>query len=86
MLVEVAQRLTGAMRAHDTVARLGGDEFVILVELAQPEDAMPVAEKLVEVVNLPFRLAEQELRVSASVGIAIYPEDGATRHDLVINA
>ncbi|MFX6702266.1 diguanylate cyclase, partial [Acinetobacter baumannii] len=49
-------------------------------------DAMPVAEKLVEVVNLPFRLAEQELRVSASVGIAIYPEDGATRHDLVINA
>lgn len=86
LLVKVAQRLVGAIRAHDTVARLGGDEFVILVDLVSPEDAMPVAEKLVEAVNVPFRLAGQELRVSASVGIAIYPEDGATRHDLVINA
>ncbi|MCP1573745.1 diguanylate cyclase (GGDEF)-like protein [Herbaspirillum rubrisubalbicans] len=86
LLVEVARRLSSIMRAQDTVARLGGDEFVILVELEQPEDAMPVAEKLVEVVNQAFTLAQQELRVSASVGIAIYPEDGATRHDLVINA
>ncbi|ALU90485.1 EAL domain transmembrane protein [Herbaspirillum rubrisubalbicans M1] len=86
LLVEVARRLSSIMRAQDTVARLGGDEFVILVELERPEGAMPVAEKLVEVVNQAFTLAQQELRVSASVGIAIYPEDGATRHDLVINA
>ncbi|TQK13365.1 MULTISPECIES: bifunctional diguanylate cyclase/phosphodiesterase [unclassified Herbaspirillum] len=86
LLVEVAQRLNNAMRAHDTVARLGGDEFVILVELNQPDDAMPVAEKLVEVVNQPFTVEKHELRVSASIGIAIYPDDGDTRHDLVINA
>ncbi|NUU01185.1 putative bifunctional diguanylate cyclase/phosphodiesterase [Herbaspirillum robiniae] len=86
LLVEVAERLTGSMRAHDTVARLGGDEFVILVDLVKPDDAMPVAEKLVEVVNQPFMVDKHELRVSASVGIAIYPEDGSTRHDLVINA
>ncbi|AON55566.1 putative bifunctional diguanylate cyclase/phosphodiesterase [Herbaspirillum seropedicae] len=86
LLVEVAQRLTSSSRANDTVARLGGDEFVILVDLNTPEDAMGVAEKLVEAVNQPFKVDQHELRVSASVGIAIYPEDGATRHDLVINA
>ncbi|QNB08479.1 EAL domain-containing protein [Herbaspirillum frisingense] len=86
LLVEVARRLTATTRAHDTVARLGGDEFVILVDLTLPDDAMPVAEKLVEAVNQPFRVGEHELRVSASIGIAIYPEDGNTRHDLVINA
>ncbi|MFJ3047701.1 putative bifunctional diguanylate cyclase/phosphodiesterase [Herbaspirillum chlorophenolicum] len=86
LLVEVAQRLSNVMRAHDTVARLGGDEFVILVELDKPDDAMPVAEKLVEAVNQPFMVEKHELRVSASIGIAIYPDDGNTRHDLVINA
>ena len=86
LLMEVGRRLSNAMRAHDTVARLGGDEFVILVELGKAEDAMAVAEKVVEVVNLPFMVDDHELRVSASVGIAIYPEDGSTRHDLVINA
>ncbi|MBP0599296.1 EAL domain-containing protein [Herbaspirillum sp. LeCh32-8] len=86
LLIEVADRLICSMRAHDTVARLGGDEFVILVDLSRPDDAMPVAEKLVEVVNQPFVVEGHELRVSASVGIAIYPEDGSTRHDLVINA
>ncbi|MBO9537541.1 EAL domain-containing protein [Herbaspirillum sp.] len=86
LLVEVAQRLSGVVRAQDTVARLGGDEFVILAELNKPDDAMPVAEKLVEAVNLPFMVEKHELRVSASIGIAIYPDDGNTRHDLVINA
>ncbi len=86
LLMEVGRRLSNAMRAHDTVARLGGDEFVILVELGKADDAMAVAEKVVEVVNLPFMVDDHELRVSASVGIAIYPEDGSTRHDLVINA
>jgi diguanylate cyclase (GGDEF)-like protein len=71
LLVEVARRLTATTRAHDTVARLGGDEFVILVDLTLPDDAMPVAEKLVEAVNQPFRLGEHELRVSASIGIAL---------------
>ncbi|WP_343742966.1 putative bifunctional diguanylate cyclase/phosphodiesterase [Herbaspirillum huttiense] len=86
LLVSVAQRLTQTMRAQDTVARLGGDEFVILAELAQPDDAMPIAQKVVEVINKMFLVDTHELRVSASVGIAIYPADGSTRHELVINA
>jgi len=86
MLVEVAQRITATTRAQDTVARLGGDEFVIMVELKQPDDAMAIADKLVNIINEPFQIQGHELRVSASIGIAIYPEDGANRHDLVINA
>jgi diguanylate cyclase (GGDEF)-like protein len=86
LLVAVATRLADSMRAHDTVARLGGDEFVILVDLEKPDDAMAVAEKLVDIINRPFMVEKYELRVSASIGIAIYPADGSTRHDLVINA
>ena len=86
LLVEVAQRICSVMRAQDTVARLGGDEFVMLVELKEPDDAMAIAEKLVNIVNKTFHVQKHELRVSASIGIAIYPEDGSNRHDLVINA
>ena len=86
LLVKVAQRLQEVTRAHDTVARLGGDEFVMLVELKKTEDAMSIAEKVVEAIGQPFNIEGQELRVSTSLGIAIYPEDGSTRHDLVINA
>ncbi len=86
LLVEVAHRLTGVARTLDTVARLGGDEFVILVDLHNPDDAMQVAQTLVETISRPFLLDGNELRVSASIGIAIYPQDGRTRHDLVINA
>ncbi len=86
MLVEVAQRVRSVMRAQDTVARLGGDEFVMLVDLKEPDDAVTVADKLVKIINEPFNIEKHELRVSASIGIAIYPEDGSSRHDLVINA
>jgi len=86
MLVEVAQRIRSVMRAQDTVARLGGDEFVMLVDLKEPDDAVTVADKLVKIINQSFNIEKHELRVSASIGIAIYPEDGSSRHDLVINA
>jgi len=86
LLVEVARRIASVMRAQDTVARLGGDEFVILAELKEPDDAMEIAGKLVSIVNENFHIQKHDLRVSASIGIAIYPEDGNNRHDLVINA
>jgi len=86
LLVEVAQRICGITRAQDTVARLGGDEFVIVAELHHPDEALQIANKLIEVFSEPFQLQKLTLRVSASVGIAIYPQDGSTRHDLVINA
>jgi diguanylate cyclase (GGDEF)-like protein len=86
LLVEVAKRICSVMRAQDTVARLGGDEFVMLVELKEPDDAMTIADKLVNIVNESFHVQKHDLRVSASIGIAIYPEDGNNRHDLVVNA
>jgi len=86
LLVEVARRIGSVTRAQDTVARLGGDEFVIVAELTQPDDAVSIAEKLVQVINETFQIQKHLLQVSISVGIAIYPEDGSNRHDLVINA
>lgn len=86
LLIDVANRIRSIMRAHDTVARLGGDEFVLLVDLKERDDAVTIADKLVTIINEPFHIQRHDLSVSASVGIAIYPEDGSTRHDLVINA
>jgi len=86
LLVKVAERLDSIMRGHDTVARLGGDEFVLLIELRKIEDAVSVAEKVVKAINRPFTLSNHELRVSTSIGIAIYPDDGQSSRDLVTNA
>lgn len=86
LLMQIAERLSGAVRAQDTVARLGGDEFVILVDLKSPEDAIPVAAKLVDTIARSVWVDNQELRVSASIGIAIYPEDGRESRVLMVNA
>lgn len=86
LLIEVARRICSITRSQDTVARLGGDEFVILVELNEPDDAVTVADKLIKSIHEVFYIQKHELRVSASIGIAIYPEDGSSRHDLVVNA
>ncbi len=76
VLQEVARRLVEAVRADDTVSRQGGDEFVLLlVRLADPRDAARVAEKLIQAVELPILVEGQELRISASVGIALFPQD-----------
>ncbi|HVL35957.1 MAG TPA: PAS domain S-box protein, partial [Burkholderiales bacterium] len=74
LLLEVSTRLQKAVRPGDTVARLGGDEFVILlVDLAQPGDTAVVARKLAEALERPVQLASRELRVTASMGIAVFP-------------
>lgn len=86
LLMEISERLSSAVRAQDTVARLGGDEFVILADLTSPEDAISVAAKLLDSIAQSVWVDNNELRVSASIGIAIYPEDGKDRHELMVNA
>jgi len=87
MLIEAARRLRSAVRGSDTVSRLGGDEFVLLLtELETPDHAAHVAEKLLQVVAEPFSLEGHELNVTPSIGIALFPEDGADPDALLKNA
>jgi diguanylate cyclase (GGDEF)-like protein len=87
LLIHVARRLQQCVRSCDTVARLGGDEFAfILSDLAQAQDATIVAEKVIAVLLAPFELEAQEIYISASVGISIYPGDGIDADSLLRNA
>jgi diguanylate cyclase (GGDEF)-like protein/PAS domain S-box-containing protein len=87
LLMEVARRLDACVRASDTVARLGGDEFaLILIELRRPEDAAVVARKAVRAIAECFRLENQEVHTTASVGITIYPTDSDDPDQLLRDA
>lgn len=87
LLVQVAQRLQQCVRSCDTVARLSGDEFgFILSNLTHPEDATVVAEKVIGALSLMFELEGQEVYISASLGISIYPGDGDDADSLLRSA
>jgi diguanylate cyclase (GGDEF)-like protein len=87
LLVSAAQRLRHAVRAEDTVARHGGDEFlVILGGLASADDADPIAEKIVAAFAPSFEIGGNELVVTTSLGLAVYPEDGDEAATLLRNA
>ncbi|WP_232496476.1 GGDEF domain-containing phosphodiesterase [Methylotenera sp. 73s] len=77
VLLMVAQRLDAAVRACDTVARIGGDEFVALIdEIKTDEDIIPIVERIVQSIKEPFLVGDQQIEISCSVGIAVYPRDG----------
>ncbi|MDZ7839730.1 MAG: diguanylate cyclase [Gammaproteobacteria bacterium] len=77
LLVQVAQRLSAAIRDRDTVARLGGDEFAVIQrEIRDSDDAARLAERIVEELTRPFRVEDREIRIGASVGVSLCPEHG----------
>jgi diguanylate cyclase (GGDEF)-like protein len=86
LLTEIGQRIKAGVRAQDTVARLGGDEFVLIANVGEPEDAATLAEHILSVIREPFMLSGHEMRVSSSVGIAMYPDNGRDKHELLTNA
>ena len=87
LLQEVARRVKGCLRDSDTVARLGGDEFVVLLpEIDDGKYAAIVGQKILSAVARPFLLIGQEFRVTASVGISSYPQDGLDELTLMKNA
>ena len=86
LLIELAQRLRLALREGDTIARLGGDEFILLLPGADGASAEQVAQKLLHVVSQPYQIEQYDLNVTASMGIAIYPDDGADIETLSKNA
>jgi diguanylate cyclase (GGDEF)-like protein/PAS domain S-box-containing protein len=83
LLQEAARRMKTCLRSSDTVGRIGGDEFVILLPVIEHEqDALQVAEKILEALRQPFRIAGEVLDISCSIGIALYPEHGASVAEL----
>lgn len=74
LLRQIAKRLVACVRAGDTVARTGGDEFVILLtEIARPESAAQVAEKVIAAFREPFHIQGRTVSITTSIGIAVYP-------------
>jgi diguanylate cyclase (GGDEF)-like protein/PAS domain S-box-containing protein len=87
VLKETASRLRSVLRSGDTVGRLGGDEFIILLRgLTQAAEAQPVAKTLLSNFTEAFRIDSRDLVLTASIGIAIYPDDGDNLSELLRNA
>lgn len=87
MLMAVAARLTGAVRAGDTVARLGGDEFgLIMADLAEDEDAGPIVDGVIHSLRLPLSTEGASYSTTGSAGVTIYPGDGRDPETLMANA
>lgn len=78
LLQEVARRIKGRLRVSDTAARMGGDEFVVLIEdIHEVGDCAKLAEELIAEISRPIELRGHRVQVCASIGIAVFPEDGA---------
>ncbi|MGR9108968.1 MAG: diguanylate cyclase domain-containing protein, partial [Gammaproteobacteria bacterium] len=76
VLREIADRIENTVRAADTAARFGGDEFLVLLDnVHQYEDAVQVAQKVLAAVAIPLKIGNEKLKLSASIGIALYPDD-----------
>jgi diguanylate cyclase (GGDEF)-like protein/PAS domain S-box-containing protein len=87
LLQAVAERLSGGLRKSDTVARLGGDEFLVLLPGADHvERSLGVAQKIVHALEQPFVIAGREVRLTVSIGLALYPDDGRDADALIKNA
>jgi len=87
LLVNVARRLTSHLRSGDTIARIGGDEFVVLLEqLEQADQAATLAQSCIDTLSRPFALASQEIFITPSIGIALFPEDGSDADTLLKHA
>lgn len=87
VMQEAAERIRGCLRESDTVGRFGGDEFTILIgDLAKPGDVEPVARKILDQLAKPFLAAGQEVSISGSIGLAIYPDDAEDAATLLRHA
>ena len=87
LLQSIARRLVACVRGSDTVCRHGGDEFVVLLsEVARAQDAVSSADKILAAMSAPHRIGRQDLRVTVSVGIGVYPDDGMDAETLLRSA
>jgi diguanylate cyclase (GGDEF)-like protein len=87
LLKDVARRLQDCMRETDTAARLGGDEFIVLLPRVEGKHgAMVAATKILHALNRPFDIAGNSFQISASIGVALYPDHGSDEKSLLRHA
>ncbi|MGA1932474.1 EAL domain-containing protein [Arcobacter sp. YIC-464] len=87
LLIEVSSRIKSVLRQSDMLARMGGDEFVIVLESAKNKSSAAfVCEKILEIVKQPVKIDNFKLNTSASIGVAMYPDDGKDMQTLIKNA
>ncbi len=87
LLIETARRIAACLREVDTVARMGGDEFTVIVtELQSPQDLEIVLHKLLATLSAVFQFGHEQVFISASIGVTMYPGDGSEIEDLLKNA
>ncbi len=86
LLIAVATRIRGGIRDSDLAARFGGDEFAVLLVHAGVKRAEAIAAKMVDIISAPYRLSELEVRVSASIGVAVFPGAAVTITSLLERA
>lgn len=86
LIENTARRLERCVRKDDMVARIGGDEFIVLLQDILSSDITRVAEKIIEALSDPFLIAGNTLRITTSIGVATYPQDGADANALINNA
>ncbi|WP_226669094.1 diguanylate cyclase domain-containing protein [Metabacillus litoralis] len=84
LLQLVAERLKNVVRKGDTISRLGGDEFILLVDKASDQQMLAdLAERIIEIINEPYHIETHLIKVSASIGIATYPQHGTDYQSLI---
>lgn len=87
VLIEVAQRMQDCVRDTDLIARLGGDEFVIFLEMVVvPDEAIKIAEKIIQSISMPYEIKGKNLSIGASIGISLYPEHDTSSEGLLKKA
>ncbi len=87
LLQAVSERLRSSVRSNDILARLGGDEFIVLLsDIHLIDDVARIAQKTIDMLTQPFTLEGNDIVVTASIGISIYPNDGNTSQSLLMNA
>ncbi|WGS86944.1 EAL domain-containing protein [Methylomonas sp. UP202] len=87
LLQATSDRLKSTVRGNDVLARLGGDEFIVLLnDITHSDDVARIAQKTIDILTQPFTLEGNDLVVTASVGISVFPDDGKDSHTLLMNA
>ena len=87
LLQHVSKRLLDALRESDTIARVGGDEFIAIINLTQHDNDLPnIIDRILNAFKKPFKLLDNVVTVSASIGVSVFPQDGSTLDELLRTA